>query len=289
MSRNTRYEVQVKAGCPNGSFSNSIYFTTINHLCYCQVSGDDEEFDDYITQVKLGSINNISEKEKNGYGNYFAQSTDLVAGQSTELQVQIAQGLVLPPDIVIPPGFTYPFEYDSYIEVWIDFNQNGRFSDEGEQVILATQENPGTFKQKIKVPANAQLGATGMRIMLHATGDETKLPCNDYILGSIEDYTVNIVAPVASGASNATIGLSATIYPNPTSREMNVRLTSKQPTKVEIKLADKNGKKVINKTVIVPATGLTKSFKVNHLKKGLYYMSIQTKEGYKKVKRVMIE
>lgn len=120
--------------------------------------------------------------------------------------------------------------YVSYVYVYIDYNQNGLFTDAGEAVWNGvTSASPTqTLNASFTVPCNALLGTTGMRIVSSETLPVS--PCGTYSYGETEDYLVTITPDVAACAgtpassntlssvanacptTNFTVSLSAT-YP----------------------------------------------------------------------------
>ncbi len=85
--------------------------------------------------------------------------------------------------------------------VFIDFNQNGLFTDAGELVYTSgshTSNNTAGlfFTGNIKVPIYAITGPTRMRVV-YAEQSTTPSPCGAYGYGETEDYTVFINDPVA--------------------------------------------------------------------------------------------
>ena len=93
-------------------------------------------------------------------------------------------------------GATY---YAFGTSIWIDFNQNGSFTDAGEQVFLeaATLIGPRTITGTFTVPVTATAGTTGMRITVAENYAGASLtPCLSYGYGETEDFLVTITIPV---------------------------------------------------------------------------------------------
>ncbi len=105
-------------------------------------------------------------------------------------------------------SFTTPVERDRYYELtvqaetsgangsiaaWIDFNGDKDFDDDGERVLHMI--NPGPSQEVntlVKIPADAELGITLMRVRNSSTPD--LFPgCGAVDYGETEDYTVNIL------------------------------------------------------------------------------------------------
>ena len=92
--------------------------------------------------------------------------------------------------------------YANGIGFWIDFNQNGSFSDAGEACYVstttsaATGPSPGGDKVingTFDVPVGAVLGTTVMRFMT-CEGIPAPIPCQAYTYGETEDWLITISA-----------------------------------------------------------------------------------------------
>ncbi len=196
----TSYEVQVRSKCSDGTnsaySSTTTFSTTEFQLVYCASNGQSVA-DEYIGRVQLGTIDNASGAGSGGYTDFTSISTSLAKGSSNTISVT--------------PTWTGTIYNEGY-SVWIDYNQNGNFTDAGEQVFTqaATQTTPvsGSFT----VPAGATDGNTRMRVAMKYNGVPTS--CESFQYGEVEDYTVTIggatadtqapTAPSALAASNIT-------------------------------------------------------------------------------------
>lgn len=165
----------VKSDTPGAVLSNNG-----GEVDYCGVSGY-AYYAFYLQRVVFNTISNSSTTyTDNAYTDYTNVSTTLQAGQTYTLTTTNA-----------------PYMHHS-IKVWFDFNQDGDFSDSGEE-FLVTGESSYQIGHSISVtiPATALNGSTRMRVramyngynwgggvMPHACGYE------DY--SETEDYTVVI-------------------------------------------------------------------------------------------------
>jgi len=182
------YDIQVKANCggSQSGFSTTYTFTTTGCSSnggneYCDGKGKNASYE-WIAGVKIGTINNTSNKgDDNGYGNHTAKSTDLTKDTPTP--------------ITLTPGYAAS-PYKEYWKVWIDLNQNGKFTDDGELVYDAGGLNTTVVNATITIPASAKVGATRMRVAMKYNGAAD--PCEQFGYGEVEDYTVNVKA----GSSN---------------------------------------------------------------------------------------
>ncbi len=94
------------------------------------------------------------------------------------------------------------------IKVWIDLNNNGLFTDQGEEVLNAAFTVPeGTLEDFIiTVPTSTSLGVKTLRARAFDPVEDpiTLGPCDDITFGETQDYLVNIVDPTAT-CTGATI------------------------------------------------------------------------------------
>ncbi|WP_298542226.1 S8 family serine peptidase [uncultured Aquimarina sp.] len=196
LAATTSYEAQVRSTCSDGttsSYSASTTFTTTEvQLNYCASNGNSVA-DEYIGNVQLETINNASGAGSGGYSDFTSVSTALAKESAYT--------------ITVTPTWTGTTYSEGY-SVWIDYNQNGVFTDSGEQVWTqaATQTTPvsGTFT----VPASAANGDTRMRVSMKYNGVPTS--CESFQYGEVEDYTVTIGASQGdTQAPTAPAGLTA--------------------------------------------------------------------------------
>ncbi|TXE19029.1 T9SS type A sorting domain-containing protein [Psychroserpens burtonensis] len=139
---------------------------------YCASQGNSIA-DEYISRVQVGTINKGSGAQT--YSDFTSTSTDLNKGSNYTLTVTPTW-----------TGTTYSEGYAA----WIDYNDDGDFTDAGEQVltIAATQTTPvsGTFT----VPAGTADGDKRLRVSMKYDGVPTS--CELFPYGEVEDYTVTI-------------------------------------------------------------------------------------------------
>ncbi|MCR9182322.1 MAG: GEVED domain-containing protein [Flavobacteriaceae bacterium] len=179
LAANTSYEAQVRSKCPDGTnsnYSSSANFTTQEvQLEYCNSQGTNVS-DEYISRVQLNTINNPS-GSGNGYSDFTNISTDLTKGDSYT--------------ITVTPTWTGTVYAEGYA-VWIDYNNDGDFTDAGEQVWSQSPTTASPVSGSFTIPAGALEGSTRMRVSMKYNGVPTS--CETFTWGEVEDYTVNIVA-----------------------------------------------------------------------------------------------
>lgn len=148
--------------------------------------------DDEIFNVTLGTLNNSSTCGMVGgpgsiaymYQNYTALTPPILTAGTTQT-------------ISVTGGQCNTGAYSGVIYVWIDYNQNGSFTDPGEQVwtttglfAIAGTVYTGTFT----IPLAPTFGVTRMRVTLIEGTTANPGPCTNFTWGEVEDYNVNVIA-----------------------------------------------------------------------------------------------
>lgn len=207
ITANTEYRMNIT--CANGGGTDVTPSVTVvvnpPTQCYCTPSGSSTTYgiNSFSTTGGSININNLNSGTSTaGYGNFTSQV--LNASPNDVINVSIA---------AMGSG-TYGFA------VFIDYNQNGSFSDAGE-VVFNTTAYANSANGSFTIPSSALTGSTGMRVVANFYNNN---PSGDYcatgITGEFEDYTLNIGAPptclapaglnaTAIGATYATINWTA--------------------------------------------------------------------------------
>jgi hypothetical protein len=162
-------------------------------------------------------------------------------------------------------------------KVWIDYNRDGDFGDEGEMVFARGLTSLASVRASINVPANAMPGLARMRVQLkHA-----QVPfgfCEAIAEGETEDYLVRIEAHTAPLASKVAqhrakdmvegLGDAISIHPNPASSMAQVRLVRGGIAFVEIFAMD--GRRVWQEA----GAGAVHGLDLSGLPSGLYVVAV---------------
>ncbi|RPD49518.1 T9SS C-terminal target domain-containing protein [Hymenobacter sediminis] len=232
-------------------------------VTYCTSKGNNVAYE-WIDYVKLGTIARTSTAD-GGYYNGTATSTTVAAGSSQTINFSA--------------GFAST-AYTEYWKVYIDYNQNGVFTDAGELVISGSSASTGTLAATFTVPATAKSGNTRMRVIMSDASATTS--CNNYSYGETEDYTLTItggtsastvVASLTGGSATPEATLSSAVekavvlFPNPAVNEMQVVLASKAPV-VSATVTDLRGARVAN------ARFENGTLNISALAQGTYLLSI---------------
>jgi hypothetical protein len=157
---------------------------------YCASNATNSSLE-WISNVKLGTINNTTTASTGGYGNFTTISTNLTKGASST--------------ITLTPGYASSV-YSEYFKVYIDYNGDKDFDDAGENVFTSAAVSAavnGTFT----VPTTAITGTTRMRIVMSDAAISG--PCTVLNYGEVEDYSVNLTTSTTTSC-NAPTSLIAT-------------------------------------------------------------------------------
>lgn len=166
---------------------------------------------DYIKRVGIGTINNITGGTgQAAYMDYTNITTTLNAGQSVTLTLEFNE------------------VNSMYYKIWIDYNQDGVFSN--TEVLNSNAVNPGLSTTFTSISANAYGGPTRMRVRCASSTNTNIDPCASYAYGQTEDYTIIILngngAPIANFIADTThiyindaVNFTDLSYNNPTAWE----------------------------------------------------------------------
>jgi endonuclease I/chitodextrinase len=175
----TAYSFSVKAKDAAGNISassNVVNVTTSTaSISYCASQGNSTA-DEKISKVVFGTISNSSAGTA-GYENFTSLATNTARGTAYT--------------ITITPIWTSTVYSEGYA-VWIDYNQNGVFTDAGELVWSKAASTTTPVSGSFTIPTTATLGTTRMRVSLKYNAIPTA--CEAIPYGQVEDYSVTIIA-----------------------------------------------------------------------------------------------
>lgn len=235
---------------------------------YCSSTGNSVA-DEWIQRVRLGSIDNTS-GANGGYADFTSQSTTVAKGGSYTITINPAWS-----------GTTYSEAYN----VWIDWNQDGDFSDSGEAVYTRSRTTVNSISGTIAVPESALSGNTRMRITMKYNANASS--CETFSYGEVEDYTINVSGTARTDKSNFAVQ-DVTIFPNPAQTQAVVRFNTEQATDVTISTYDAVGRQLNYKTVTEIKGTHDETLELSNLKSGIYYVFVEAagkRQSYKLVKQ----
>ncbi|MBL7964709.1 MAG: T9SS type A sorting domain-containing protein [Flavobacteriales bacterium] len=215
-----RLELICNAGTP--SYTNSVQITISSFVnCYCSSTATSAA-DTEMWNVTLGTLNNTSTcasiapgpgSVQNMYSNYTTSVPAPVLNQA------IGQS------ISVTVGQCGAGNFFSKVAVFIDWNQNGVFSDPGELVVdgpyQQTVASSYILNASFTVPVGPNTGLTRMRVIVAETSLPIS-PCGTYTWGETEDYLVNI-GPPPTCLPPSTVAVTTT---GPTSGSVNITCTA---------------------------------------------------------------
>jgi len=201
--------------CSAMSSTTTPVFVTMNVFsnCYCNsIPGFNADEEIYNVTVNGGSTNPL-------YANAAGCAT--AAPGPGSLLGRYSNFKTLAPITSAAPGQTVTFSivqdecdvapyYNNGIAVWIDFNQNGLFTDPGEQVFVeaVTAIGPRTINGSFTIPGAAITGNTVMRIICaEGISGAGLTPCLSYNYGETEDHLINIACPTLAGVTSVNQGV----------------------------------------------------------------------------------
>lgn len=229
-------------------------------ISYCTSKGLSTA-NEYINLVNFAGSDNVS-GNNGGYGDFTSIVSDVVAGQTTTIQVRA--------------GFTGVVRKEGWT-LYIDYNGDGDFSDAGEKVGSALVTSSAILTKSFKIPASAKIGLTRMRIQMHYNSIITD-PCATFDQGEVEDYSVNITAAASIASTDQESITNVSVSPNPVvSSSMRLNYTLAKAGDVSFKLSDANGSAFGSYKAGIQSKGAN-NYVFNNLAalhNGYYYVSVE--------------
>jgi hypothetical protein len=169
---------------------NDTAMVVVAQKSYCVSKSNSPLYHD-IVNVAFGNWSHSSNPTGNMYSDYTqnAYKPNLIKEFPTIVSVSTG---------VVPPN-SYP--YPGWINLFIDYNQDGVFS-YPDELVLSKQANANTtVTDTIQIPATATTGVTRMRVVFREDGTHLNTgPCGVYDFGETEDYFVNILPLISKDA-----------------------------------------------------------------------------------------
>lgn len=187
----TEYEFRVKSICSNGesAWSQSSFVKTLGcEDVYCPSYGI--SFDHYISKVK---INNLSHNSGSNYG--YNNLSQLIATAEKGNAVNLVLKAEKTTNAEVKPVRWL---------VWVDFNQNLSFEDEGELVFEKEATNVDSVTAQFLIPSMALSGKTRIRVAM--TLGTSRNSCAKDDEREVEDYSLLINNAVVVSTLNVVPG-----------------------------------------------------------------------------------
>jgi hypothetical protein len=141
-----------------------------------------------ITNVSFSTVNNTTGNEAGNYGDYSAQVGSGIQGETVGINI------------------TLDTRFQCKMSIWIDWNNNGLFTDPSEKVYDVVALAATTLNATFTIPIGASLGNHRIRIGGKYAGYAGPTdPCYTGNYGTYEDYTLNVlpIPPCATPTATA--------------------------------------------------------------------------------------
>ncbi|MCB2378422.1 M4 family metallopeptidase [Hymenobacter sp. BT635] len=224
-------------------------------VTYCTSKANSVAYE-FIDYVALGTLTRTSGADAGYYNGTALAAPTLTAG--TAQTISYSAGFV---------GTAYA----EYFKVYIDYNQNGLFTDAGELVVsAAASTSSATRSSGFTVPLSAKNGKTRLRVVMSDNSGTGS--CNAYSYGETEDYSVTISGGAAvagvHGISGSTASTQFDVYPNPATDRLTVLLPNNASV-VSVQVLDVRG--ATSTAARYEGNG---QLNVSGLAKGLYTLTV---------------
>ncbi|MFV0247537.1 MAG: reprolysin-like metallopeptidase [Tenacibaculum sp.] len=239
----------------------------------CKSSGN-TTFNTSTTYVNFNTIDNLSLTKDSGYSNYKHLSTNL------------KKGLIYPLTVHTNTADFNQTQYTTQTVAWIDWNQNCILeADEKFNLGTVTANSNGITSLsplKIRIPDNAELGTTVMRITTKFNSEETPQACELNFDGEVEDYSIVIEEAIVIYGEQEAI-----LYPNPTNGEFRLTFQLSDSKEVTVKLFDISGKLIEIKHFNYNSSLFFEEISFKSVNKGLYFLQIEN-GNFKSTKKLLL-
>lgn len=238
---------------------------------YCDAKGVISSTE-WIEKVKFFELENIS-GNNNGYANFTNKIFQLRVGSDTE--------------IVLTPGFSAT-ALSQHWKVYIDYNNDGDFSDNDENVFATTSTSTSAVSETVSLPSSIKEGLFRMRIMMKGTTSSNDIDaCTDIDKGEVEDYLVNLTRKDLANDDFVKDEIQGIAFPNPFVDNINFSLQSEKKENVEFVVYNFMGQIVYNRTFRKNVGGNSFSIKSSAWSQGVYLLLVRDENGKKKVYEIV--
>lgn len=214
LNANTTYYWQVvpRNACGATSGTPATWtFTTSNAPCVCVPTATTDD-NTGITNVTFNTINNTT--------------TGTAAYTNTGISTTVTGTTIYPLSVSVNTAGNYTVN----VKAWIDWDNNGLFTDPGEEYNLGSATNGNPILSSLS-PLNISIpnivGTFKMRV--RATYNTAPTPCNNQNYSEAEDYTIVVTAPPACTTPTAAPTALALSAGTPNGTAINGSFTAAAP------------------------------------------------------------
>lgn len=172
------------------------------YMCYCASTATSNSYSD-IGNVTITNSNNAVTVLNNGVATPATNNATAV-NLYTDFRTSVSP-TVLYRDSVYNMQVTQINATSfaaSTVAAYIDYNANGIFEPTEQLYKLSTSSGTPYVQSPFTIPGNANIGLTGMRVIMAYGSSATINPCGTYTYGETEDYLVDLRYPPCDGPSN---------------------------------------------------------------------------------------
>ncbi len=249
---------------------------------YCEAEGD-FPWHDWIARVQLNTIDNSSGKSP--YSDFTTIGTTLLPNQTYDLH--------------LTTGYSWT-TYQEYWKVWIDYNQDGIFSESAELAYSGTLIAPpngtetATLSAMVSIPLSAKPGETRMRIVMSRDADSNACGINPF--GEVEDYSIvvgssgNMMSSTFNNFENKTTPLAADVhvFPNPVKETLHLLAPEYAGLPVSILIYNHLGQMVyFSEETAFPSTRI--QIDMHPFSDGFYYVVLKNEDKKRSTKKFILE
>ncbi len=261
-----------------GTCMSTINVVGPNNHDYCESYAQVTSYE-WIQEIEAPALDNFSGND-GGYGDYTFLSASSPAGSNVSM--------------TLTPSYAGA-QYDEYWSVYIDLNNDGDFTDQGERVYR--NFGTGVINAQFSLPLDAAEGVTRMRVIMK-WGCYANGPCDVIPYGEVEDYSFNIQSGPIKTDGTVDFGQAwyngdqndvnqvdnpiefTNLYPNPVVQTVGDILTvefriAESTSNLGIRVFDMTGNEVYIEDVIQVEAGINEAnVNVATLPAGMYFIEI---------------
>lgn len=176
--------------------TNPLGAREIGNMGYCVAGASASTYDEYISNVTYGTVNNSSLCSAGAYTDYPSISESIEQGASMIISVTNGNPV-------------YPADQCG---IWVDWNNNGNFSDD-TAISVTTTPGVGPYSATLFCPPSTSTGLKRIRVRIHYN-NETTDPCGITAWGEVEDYRINVSA-TSTGINENKNATDFSVFPSP--------------------------------------------------------------------------
>lgn len=245
----------------SGNIDSCTSTVTINPLPYCIPTGPVNS-NLWIQSTSFNGVSTTS-GDDDGYGDFTA-STILMNIDTNYLHIVL--------------GGPYSSNwYRKGWRIWIDFNQDGDFTDVGEY--RNGYANYATvISNSFIIPSSTPSGLYRMRVGVKRYSGIVLGSCSNLTDGEFEDYTIQITNASARKKELVenveALEKSVTLYPNPNNGNFSLKFEGEERGEVELEIRSINGQLVQKRTVDLSNSTNQLEFDISDQAKGVYLIKV---------------